>query len=208
MPHTQRRIPTSRHYHLGAAVAIAAIAALPGSARAQIDVNVGLTPTALTFGLSGIAWQLTPSTGVTVNGIQTWFSGAAGGADRPVTFEIRSDPNGPALRSVTFNSAVARQGLGGAAFEPITLVGGTGYWLTFLDIQGLGRNVDEAAPAGATILPVRIRPPGAAAFITAPIAGSAPILRLTTTTVPEPSTVALVGVGLATIAWGARRRRA
>ncbi len=203
------RLPTVVRLSIVATLAVTlAVAAMPRVVVAQgtISVNTGLTPTALTFGLKGIAWQLTPTANTTVGGIRTWFSDA-GGSDRSVTFELRdgSDVNGAALRSVTFNSAVARTGLGGADFTPIDLTSGSNYWLVFLGIQGLGRNVQETPPPGSTLLPVRILPPNAAQFVAAPIASSAPVLQLTA--VPEPSTGLLLATGVALLAWGARRRR-
>lgn len=189
--------------------ALLAVAGAPRAALAQTDinVNVGLTPTPLLFGLKGIAWQLTPMSTTTVGGIRTWFSDAAGGADRTVTFEIRdgANVNGPALRSVSFNSAVARTGLGGGSFNPIDLNAGANYWLVFLGIQGLGRNVQETPPQGATLLPVRILPPPSGVFVSARIAASAPILQMTA--VPEPATNVLLAAGLAVLGFCVERRR-
>ena len=187
---------------------IASLAALPAAgAQSGISINPGLTPSPLTFGLFGIAWQITPLTSTTIGGMKTWFSGVAGGVDRDVTFEIRdgANVNGPALRTVTFNSSVARTGLGGVTFSPIDLNAGSSYWLVFLNIKDLGRNVQESAPTGATLLSVRILPPGAPGFIPAGVAATAPVLELTP--VPEPVPSAMLAFGLASGTLVARNRR-
>jgi hypothetical protein len=207
------RTPTPRHVRrlatLAATAALLAGALLPRTAPAQrIDINTGLTPTNDVFGLTGIAWRLIPAQTITVNTLRTYFADV--GANANVTFEIRGgDVNGAALRSVTFNSGVARGQLGGASFADITLAAGETYWLTFTDILGVGRNVNEAPPADATRLLVRVRRPNDNTFgppVPAnPNIASAPIIQLSA--VPEPATTALLAGGLVMLGVAARARR-
>ena len=71
-------------------------------------------------------WQLNPTPNTTVNSIRTCFADV--GINKDEIFELRgARVNGPALRSVMFNSAVARGKPGGATFAEFTLMAGRAF---------------------------------------------------------------------------------
>jgi hypothetical protein len=184
------------------------------------------------FQVGSIGWAYTPTQSYALGGILTRFADL--GRDRDVTVEVLDGTRTTQLASATFNSATARGQMGGGYFgSPLTLVAGTTYLIGFRNVGPVGDDSDPSNYLGAN-LAYWATPEGRLANVwygfddaepyaydataddteietqpilqfVSPVGGAA---EIPTSTVPEPSTVALCATGLAVLAAGARRRRA
>lgn len=172
--------------HLLALAATAATLALPAQALTFAgDTSAGAVwnrPFATFSGLSafgaGVRYEATPFT-VTADGVYTFQNTAAGAWDN-FTFVYAGafDPAAPLANGLVGNDDNPSVGLSGFAPE---LTAGTAY---FYVVTGF-----EAADAGA---------------YSATITGPGDVVL---TAVPEPGTYGLMGLGLAAVLLGARRRQ-
>ena len=135
-------------------LAITVVLVLNTAARAQqtFDFNATRNPQFLVWdpGITAVGWYITPNISLNLGRIETNFNPVIqpGSQDRNVTLEILTDRRavgGTLLRSVVFNSVVARGQLGGGNFAPVMLTAGTTYFIGFRNIAGIGINTTSDA---------------------------------------------------------------
>ncbi len=96
-------------------------------------------------GCASVGWYYTPPVSYDLVAIQTNFD-AFHGANRQVTIEVLTDRRavgGMLLRSATFDSATARDEMGGASFAPVHLTAATTYFIGFRNVADLGINFTD-----------------------------------------------------------------
>jgi len=206
-----------------------ATAAAAGAQSVVSSVNGGANPANEFWTAASIGWFYTPSTSFTLRGVNTQFF-STGGTDRNVTIELLTAPRfdgGMLLTSGTFHTSAARGGFGGATFgSTFDLIANTQYFLGFRNMapQSAGdfNLVPESAllranytgDAGAMIfssLRFDFEDDGEYALELTDGTSTQPMLQFVglnaVTTVPEPGTVVLFGMGLVIVTFARRRRR-
>ena len=218
---------------LAVAAATAPIVAPLGAQSPTVvdGINPYALPASTVFQVGSVGWAYTPAQSYLLGGILTRFSDT--GTDRDVVVEVLDATRTTRLASATFNSAVARSEAGGGYFgSPLLLTAGTTYLIGFrnlgpvgdeLDLDSyLGVNMAYFADAGGRLPSVWYGFDDADPYAfeatsddteveTQPIlqfVSTGGVVDVPTSTVPEPTTVALVATGLIVVAVGARRRRA
>lgn len=178
-------------------------------------------PSAFTWSATQAGWFYTPSVTYDLQEIETKFGVTD---NRLVTVEIyhaSRDGNG-ALLSPTAGDAPLRSALfapqtnafAGGAFAPLTLTANQAYFIGFKNVRGLGMNVTDAPDATGLAGGLRFGMSSQAGYLPWPVSGflSQPILQFLAdvpdaAAVPEPSSLALFGIGACALLGGASRRR-
>jgi hypothetical protein len=174
------------------------------------------------YNVSAVGFYYTPATSYWLNRVETYFSTAAYydgccglSVERTVTLEILSAPRsdgGTLLRSAMFNSLDASGQYGGPTFSPMYMIGGTTYFIGFLNVLALGANLtfeastphqvfrfDWPEPFGATGQYVETQN-----LFDQAVPNIGPLLRFSgppawgrpdPATVPEPPTLPLLALG-------------
>ena len=204
-----------------AAAAALVVAAHPAHALQTIDddYNVGAAHNCCAYGPYALGYSFTASRDFLLGGIYTEFgdpgpNGSTYGG-RTITVQLMTGPNGSVLRSASFASSPL-PGLVGGTFADFAMTAGTTYLVAWMNVGLL--------PDGGLLLPNTTLSSGTTTGVYGafsqplhlvsspgnPWSTSAgvwqPIVRLQGSTVPEPATTGLVGLGLAAIGAGARRR--
>ncbi|MBC8087658.1 MAG: PEP-CTERM sorting domain-containing protein [Phycisphaerae bacterium] len=220
----------TRPFFAAAALSLATLAsAAPVRAQSVVSsVNASASPADEFWTAASIGWFYTPSTSFTLRGVNTQFF-AAGGTDRNVTIELLTAPRfdgGTLLTSGTFNTSAARGGFGGATFvSTFDLIANTPYFVGFRNTAPPGAGDFSLVPesellranytgdAGATIfsaLRFDFEDDGQYEFEMTDGTPTQPMLQFigvnAATTVPEPGTVVLFGMGLVLVVFARRRR--
>lgn len=153
--------------------------------------------------LVNIGWVYTPGSSYLLSGVQTKF-GACYDTNCSATMMlvVESSPGGTVLASGSFSPVGGEWS--GASFAPIAFVAGTSYFIGFENVTYWGVNLTY--DPGATTL-VRYWDEGDGSFQYGPWVES-PILRFFTPTpsVPEPSSLLLLGTGLTALAGIVRKK--
>lgn len=210
-------------------VALATITS--SSARADFvyqSVNESIAPAPFYWVPSTVGWYWTPDSDILLSGIQTRLTTGFSNINNNFTLTAslwtdRKAVGGTLIDSFTFQGNVFVDGnwLGGSFSSPIALTGGTQYFLGFsgwdavlTPTGGGGVNwiEDPTAPgaqnlgAGSGYLGADWEIQGNPSSTPANI--DSPILRfIGATPVPEPSSLALVGLGALAVSAAAWRRR-
>jgi hypothetical protein len=194
------------------ALAFAALLSLNiGTASAAVvdSVNESGTPySGIDWNAIDIGWVYTPLFSYVLNGVNTKFASGDGRTVTEVIYAGIPSSGGTLLASATF-TPVANVFSGGT-FNDVQLDAGSQYFVGFINVNGLLLNV--TADPGAVELPTYYSFVGRLSqdtFATGPQYGrnGQPILEFVSTSVsvPEPATVALLGLGLVGFAMSRRK---
>lgn len=174
------------------------------------SINASLNPFAVTFNTDAIGWTYTPTISYTLEGVETRF--AVVNSPKNVTVEVFDEVpsnSGVLLRSSTF--LVTTTGFEGGVFAGLNLVAGEDYFIGFRSVQGLGLNI--TLDASAVALADSWVQVGANPYDTliTQIEVRQPVIRFlgveAQNNIPEPSGLALTGLGLAVLASRHRKKQ-
>jgi len=184
--------------------------------------------------VTGVGWYYTPSFSYTLDGIFTNFGQASTTVVTPtITVQLQTERpvnGGTVLEQGTFQGNSASGGFIGTSLGPVSLVAGTTYFVDLLNVTGMGvdygqwqnNESDQPQPSnGATVNlgTVYVTSPSVSDFSLSAtggnyvtiaglnVSGAEPILGFAGYVVPEPSSVALFGLGgVFCVLYAVRRR--
>lgn len=201
--------------------AIGLFAVMSRPALAYIDnINGAAVPASqINYqGIDGIGWYYSPTFSYYLTGVNSYFNPLFSGPTKTVTLEIQTERptiGGSLLRQGTFTASNAGGNLG-ASFAPLLLEVGHTYFVDYTGTDQIGINLgtweydssNNPQPSGGAttnlgiwytnsnngFANVQTQPYGFATN-NSHVSGSEPILRFDGFTVPEPSSIIILGIG-------------